>query len=218
LGQIESAENNEVTDKKGRPSVQKAVSRSQKSKKKRDQIVRAAIEVINAKSYSQATMSDIAKSIDLRNATLYYYFPNKCALAFECLTKSLERFECTLSEIEVQATPGARKIERLIRSMLEDGLKNGPLLYLGDYSYLDKDQRAEADMSIAALTNRVEQFFKDGIKDGSVMQCETQLVVNLLLGMLIWFGKWVPTIKDITVERLMRAINVFTLHGLGDDV
>jgi len=40
----------------------------------------------------------------------------------------------------------------------------------------------------------------------------------LLLGMIIWFGKWVPSIEGITVERLMSAINVFTLHGLGYDV
>jgi AcrR family transcriptional regulator len=211
-------ENNVMPDLKAGPSIQKAVAKSRKSKKKRDQIVRAAIEVINAKSYSQATMSDIAKSIDLRDATLYYYFPNKCALAFECLSKSLERFERILSEIEAMQAHGARKIEHLIRSMLEDGLENGPLLYLGDYSYLDTHQRIEADTSIASLTRRVEQFFKDGIEDGSVMPCETQLVVNLLLGMIIWFGKWVPTVENITVERLMSAINVFTLHGLGDEV
>jgi TetR/AcrR family transcriptional regulator len=217
LGQTESIKSKDVADKKRRPSVQNPGSRSQKSKKKRDQIVRAAIKVINAKSYSQATMSDIATSLDLRDATLYYYFPNKCALAFECLTKSLERFERILSEVETQAMSGAQKVEHLIRSMLDDGLINGPLLYLGDYSYLDTHQSAEADKSIAALTQRVEQFFKEGIEDGSVMPCETKLVVNLLLGMIIWFGKWVPTVEDITVERLMRAINVFTLHGLGGD-
>ena len=39
-------------------------------------------------------------------------------------------------------------------------------------------------------------------------------VVQLLLGMLIWLAKWVPTIADVTPERLMAAMGVVSLQGL----
>jgi hypothetical protein len=32
--------------------------------------------------------------------------------------------------------------------------------------------------------------------------------VQLLLGMLIWLAKWVPTVEGVTVDRLMAAIGL----------
>jgi hypothetical protein len=50
--------------------------------------------------------------------------------------------------------------------------------------------------------------------DGSIVQCEPEVVVNLLLGMLIWMAKWTPSIEGLTVDRLMSAIDAFGFRGL----
>jgi len=68
-------------------------SKSRKSAGKRDAIIQAAIEIINAKSFALATMTEIAASLDLSDAALYYYFPTKQALAYAAHVRSLERFE-----------------------------------------------------------------------------------------------------------------------------
>ena len=52
------------------------------------------------------------------------------------------------------------------------------------------------------------------MRDGSIIQCEPELVVQLLLGMLIWMGRWVPNVEGLTVDRLMTAIDAFTFRGL----
>jgi hypothetical protein len=57
-------------------------------------------------------------------------------------------------------------------------------------------------------------MIKDGMGDGSITPCESSLVVQLLLGMLIWLAKWVPTVEGVTVDRLMAAIGVVGLQGL----
>jgi AcrR family transcriptional regulator len=192
----------------------KPLSRSPKSKKKRDAIMRAAITIINEKSYALATMSEIAASLDLRDATLYYYFSSKRTLAYACHVRSLERFEHFLAEAEEADLSGAAKLEQVIHSLLHESNQFGPLLYFGDYSYLDTTQRKSIASLASRLTVRLEQFLKDGISDGSVVQCETGLVVNLLLGTLIWLGKWTPSVENLTVDRLMDAIRAFSLHGL----
>lgn len=46
------------------------------------------------------------------------------------------------------------------------------------------------------------------------MPCEMKLVINLILEMMVWFGKWVRSIEDITTERMMDAIRIFTLNGI----
>lgn len=192
----------------------KPLARGSKSARKRDQIVRAAIEIINIKSYALASMTEIAASLDLRDATLYYYFPSKQALAYECHVRSLERFERLLREADEAGDTGAGKLDALMRGLLDDSDANGPQLYFGDHSYLADEQRAAIDGWAGRMTGELEQFLVDGIADGSIAPCETGLVVQLLLGMLIWLGKWVPGVEGLTTERLMAAMRVFSLEGL----
>ncbi len=190
------------------------LSRSRKSARKRDAIIRAAIEIINEKTYALATMTEIAASLDLRDATLYYYFDSKQALAYACHIRSLERFERLLLGTDAAGGTGHEKLARFFRTMLDDAELNGPELYFGDYSYLAPDQRDDVTGRAHALIAMIERFATEGIADGSVVPCEPQIVVQLVLGMLIWLAKWVPGVAGLTVERLMEAIQVTALDGL----
>lgn len=192
----------------------KQLSNSRKSDKRRREIIRAAIEIINAKSYAQATMVDIAAALDLRDATLYHYFHDKRTLAYACHRSSLGRAQELLEASDQTGGTGADKLRRFIRSMLIDSKENGPLLYIGDYSYLDSAQRKAISEWTGRLRGILVKFLKEGMADGSIVKCEPELVVQLLLGMLIWLGKWVPSITGMTVDRLMNAIETFGFHGL----
>ena len=195
----------------------KAVSSSRKSDKRRAEIIRAAIEIINTKSYAQATMVDIAASLDLRDATLYHYFHDKRTLAYACHRSSLRRAQKLLENSDKNGGTGSDKLRHFIRDMLEESKEHGSLLYLGDYSYLDSMQRKTIKQWADRLKSILVRFLNEGMADGSIAVCEAELVVQLLLGMLIWLGKWVPSIDGMTVERLMNAIEVFSFQGLDRD-
>ena len=176
--------------------------------------MRAAIEIINATSYSQATMIDIAAALDLRDATLYHYFRDKRTLAYACHRSSLERAQNLLRASDQAGGPGEEKLRRFIHSMLVDSKENGALLYLGDYSYLDTAQRRTIKQWLERLKAILIRFLNEGMADRSIARCEPELVVELLLGMLIWLGKWVSAVEGLTIERLMAAIEVFGFQGL----
>ena len=106
------------------------------------------------------------------------------------------------------------KLRHFIRSMLVDSKEHGSLLYLGDYSYLDSPQRKTISDWADRLKGILTRFLKEGMADESIVKCEPELVVELLLGMLIWLGKWVPSISGLTVDRLMNAIEAFGFQGL----
>ncbi len=192
----------------------KRLSQSTKSDERRDQIVRAATEIINAKSYAQATVVEIAAALELRDATLYHYFPDKVSLAFACHEHSLARFEKLLTTTDEAGGTGAHKLRQFVRSMLRDSQKNGPLLYFGDYSYLHVSQREIVADWGARLRKQLAKFIREGMNDDSIVQCEPELVVQLILGMLIWLGRWVPSVEGMTADRLMSAIDAVTFRGL----
>lgn len=208
---------NVVAINAGAPLVEegtKPLARSRKSARKRDAIIRAAIEIINEKSFALATMSEIAASLDLRDATLYYYFPNKQALVYDCHVRSLERFERLVRDADRAGGTGIVKLKRFIAGLLHESNVNGPQLYFGDYSYLEPLQRDTIATWAERLRGMLEQFLKEGMADGSIVRCEPELVVQLLLGMLIWLAKWAPDVPGMSAKRLMQAIDAFSLHGL----
>lgn len=189
-------------------------ARGRKSAKKKDEIIRAAIEVINDKTFALATMSDIAARLDLRDAALYYYFPNKQALAYACHIRSPEQFDALLAEVDEGRKTGLEKLQALIRGLIDESERNGPQLYFGDYSYLKPFQRDEIAASAKCMTATLEHFVEEGMADGTVVACDPRLVVQLLVGMLIWLARWTSDVRGLTADRLMDAIETFSFHGL----
>lgn len=200
--------------KRGARDQPRGLASSRKSAKKRDVILRAAIEIINAKGFAHATMSDIAGALDLGEGALYYYFPNKQALVFACHRQSLERFEALLEAADEAGGSGAAKLRHFLAGLLKDSARNGPQLYYGEYSYLEEEQGVEITQWGDRLKARLQRFLTDGMADGSIIPCEAELVVQLMLGMLIWLAKWVPGVEDITADRLMAAIGAMAFQGL----
>ena len=192
----------------------RGLAKSRKSAKKRDAILRAAIEIINVKGYGHATMAEIAANLDLVEGALYYYFPNKQALVFACHCRSLERFEALLAGAQAGGGSGTVKLRCFLNDLLRDSARNGPLLYYGEFSYLDNDQSSHVTQWADRLKGLLEQFLIDGMVDGSIRPCRSHLIVNLLLGMLIWLAKWVPDVEGLTVDELMAAITALTFQGL----
>ena len=176
--------------------------------------MRVAIDVINLRSFALATMTEIADRLGLRDAALYYYFPSKQALVYACHVDSMERFERLVDQTEAMSVNGLGKIELLLRLFLEDSEANGQHLYFGDHSYLAERERVAIDEWAARLTKRIEGFIEAGIVDGSVRQCEAELTVQLILGMLIWLAKWAPSIEGLTVERLLASLSSLTVSGI----
>lgn len=196
------------------PSASARSGRTGKSTRRRAAIMRAAITIMNQKSYALATMSEIGASLDLRDGALYYYFESKQALAYACHVHSLGVFERILRDVDAHEKTGFKKVEGFIRGLIVDGEQNGPQLYFGDYSYLNADERRHVKEWSDRLIAMLEAFLDQGLRDGSVVECEPKVVVQLVLGMLIWLAKWVPSIDDMTVERLMHAFGVASLNGL----
>ena len=187
---------------------------SAKSAQKRERVIRAATLLINKKGFALTTMTEIAAALGLRDATLYYYFPNKQALGYASHVASLERIERLLIQAGDGKGSGAILLRDFIHQLLLDGEAHGSHLYFGDYSYLSEDQRDRLNEWSARLEAMIEQFLIKGVRDGSITSCDTRLVTNLLIGMLISLARWTWRVEGVTTNRLMEAIGVASLDGL----
>ena len=86
--------------------------------KRRDMILRAAVDVINLKGVRGMTMAEVASRLDLVPTGVMYYFRSKEDLAASCFHRSIEIYEALAAEAERGKT--ARKsLEIFVRRFFE---------------------------------------------------------------------------------------------------
>ena len=169
--------------------------------------------MIKRKTFARAKVREIAAKLGLRDAAVYYYFPGKQALAFACHTRYLERFERLLHQAELMPSDGQERVRFVVRELLLDRDRLGPRLYLGEYSYLEAQERS----IVASWQNRLETRFQGliegGVADGSLRPCDPTVVVRLVLGILATLSDWVEE-ADSPGEELLSSIDAFMMSGL----
>ena len=79
--------------------------------KRRDAIVRAAVEVVNHKGVRGMTLADVAAKIDLVPTAVMYYFRKKEELAAACFHKAIEQYESISSEFHLSVIDAAQPVE-----------------------------------------------------------------------------------------------------------
>ena len=88
----------------------------------------AATEVFHARGYEAGTLEDVAGSLDLRRASLYYYFGSKAELLSALcertmslilrITEDIERIEDPAERLQAEASALAGRLAALSRSGL----------------------------------------------------------------------------------------------------
>src|SRR5687768_360982 len=86
---------------------------------RREEMLRAAAAVFASKGFHGASMRDIATSLGVQQAALYYYFSSKEALLDEICRIGVGEFLAALSAIAGRSLPAREKIRLGIRAHLE---------------------------------------------------------------------------------------------------
>ena len=87
----------------------------------KNQIMRAAIDVVSKKGYHPATMDEIAKEAGVAKGTLYYYFESKETIFNHMIDSGVEMIrEEIMEEIKASQSPQAqlRIVTRVIMSLI----------------------------------------------------------------------------------------------------
>ncbi len=64
-------------------------SRSMQREMKREALLRAAVSAFNRRGFAQTSLEEIAQSLGVTKAALYYYFPTKSALVAACFERAM---------------------------------------------------------------------------------------------------------------------------------
>ncbi len=184
---------------------------------KRDDIVAAAIPILNSHGLKGMRLVKVAEVIGLKATGITYYFPRKDELAVACNEHGLAVFHDLLSIAEKETTAQAR-IERLVGLFVERDatVRRGeatPLASFASIRSLDGKHFEQAAESYKKMFRRARAIFETPELKGLSLQ-ERSIRTLILLEQLYWASDWLGQYDLTEFPRLAARIADIMIHGL----
>ena len=156
---------------------------------KRRAVIFAAGAAFRRRGYHNASMVEIARSLELSKAALYYYVKSKEEILYECHIMVYEAMNTCVKSARGQGETGLEKLQILYgefaRLLTRDGLA-----LLADVDSLKGDYQAEVLKRRGKIERAVTRLVKMGMADGSIKMADPKVTVFFLMGALNWLNVW----------------------------
>jgi AcrR family transcriptional regulator len=161
--------------------------------KRRDAIVRAAVEVVNHKGVRGMTLADVAAKIDLVPTAVMYYFRKKEELAAACFHKAIEQYESIIAQAQ-RAGSAREALEIFIRGYFD--FRRQVAAGEADQIAVYNDVRAVRDpgvgLAYTQMFRNARSLLLKSPEIAGVARMDCNARTHLLLAQLFWSVVWVP--------------------------
>jgi len=156
---------------------------------KRRSVILSAASAFRRRGYHNTSMVEIAKTLGLTKAALYYYVKNKEEILFESHVMTYETMDERLKSYRRNALSGLEILEAVFRDFVELLTQSGVSL-LTDVDSLKGEWKSEVLTRRNKIERRVVDIVKKGQKDGSIRAGDARLYVFFFMGALNWLNAW----------------------------
>lgn len=178
----------------------------------RDEIIRAAADVLRRNGYDATTMKDIAAEVNLTAASLYHHFRNKASLLLAVLEGGLEQIINRLEPIAQSDRPAQERLHEMIALHIASLARNtavGAAFVFEIKSLMHikvpaRNGRHPHNEETDSFVTRRDEFFErrdyfeklfrdvveQGIASGEFRQTDAAIFSKAIMGANNWFGVW----------------------------
>jgi len=186
--------------------VQKIESQSTKNL-----IVDVAEKLFSKFGYLGVSMSDIAKSLEMTKAALYYHFPSKEKLYLEVVDGAFREFSDMIKKISEGDFSVRKKFCRAITSYVDFCLEEKDIAKLTNekYSREDEDIVNFVARKKDEIANQLEPIVRDVLKLKKKKSMSSDIATHLLIGILNAFvlGEILDGGKNLKSKDVAKHIN-----------
>ena len=154
------------------------LDREQQFLLKRGALLREAGRAFSLRGYHNTSLEDVAKTLDVTKAALYYYVTNKQEILFECHMMSLDFGDEAMKYCEEHGKTGLEKILLLIDKYVKTITSEmGSFAVLGEYDALEPQNKAIIGKRRDKFDRGFRKLISEGIADGTVRAVDPKLTV-----------------------------------------
>ncbi len=162
-----------------------------KRRRKRKEILQAALRAFRERGYHATTLDDIAVRLDLRKTALYHYFPDKEAILYACHLESLGELERLAAAARSRFARPREQLAYVIREhvrVMTDTLQGSPLAF--EVTALSPVHQREIIRGRDAYERALRDLIEQGIRAGEFRPTDPKLAVFAILGAINWIARW----------------------------
>lgn len=195
----------------------KVALREQKTARKKEEIIQAAVSVFMEKGYTGTTMEDVAAELLMTKGSVYYYFKDKQELLYQSQKMLLEK---SIANIEaIKRAQDLPVIERLRKSMIVHieyliSERSGFETMVDPERYFSETQVEK----IIKLRNNYErnfdQLITEGIERNIFESLDIKIVRNIILGAMNWVIQWYSPKGEKDERDIAELISDYLLRIL----
>ncbi|QSS97670.1 TetR/AcrR family transcriptional regulator [Psychroflexus sp. ALD_RP9] len=184
---------------------------------RRDEIIKQAGLLFSLKGYSAVSMRDIAKSLDIKAASLYNHLPSKQAILEAIVLNLANTFVNHIHDVNQNPSFSTRqKLSEIIQQHIDLSLHQPESVAVLNTEWIHLN--GEALDKFKAKRFRYEQelreIIKYGIQEQSITKRDPEVILFSILSTLRTLNLWVAKRKHLTVEDLKADLETILLYGI----
>ncbi len=185
---------------------------------RREQLIRAALEVFQQKGFHATTVRDIGRAAGLTQGTIYNYVRSKEDILFLVCDRVIAEYISSMEEAgAATGDPVVRLREALrgvARVMIEQ--RRSILLVYHESHNLDRRSLRSLLARVHGFIDQVEELVKEALGYELPSKAKRGLLANIVtfLPTLIALRGWALP-KDLTLEQYTDGLVEFMIQGLG---
>lgn len=183
----------------------------------REKILEKALELFAKKGYFNCSMDDISRAVDIKKASIYFYFPGKVSIFQAVFDKILENYEGFINSITViEDDKSALEIlSDIFEKYVKNCINNLEMEFWDRYYYYPPDFFKQ---DLHNKTFKIEMYFMDrirkiietGMQKNEIKKKDPESIATAYYNMMIGLAMGV---KFYTVEQIdgviARCLDVF---------
>lgn len=196
--------------------------RKQIALKRREQILKAALDVFAQKGYTAATLPEIAKSAGIVPGTIYVYYTNKRELFIAVIENLIFTPLVGVFERESQNTFPATMNESLQKRLqiLQSDLLTKIIALIGEIQRDPELRTLFLTKVLQPFLARMEEINRSRIESSELRRMDPAIIARLIGSVMIGItllkgleGESSP-LNHLSQEQLADEITKFIMHGL----
>ncbi len=189
---------------------------TRKSLDRAQEIYLSAAQIFFTKGYSATSLNDIAVSLNITKAGLYYYVESKQDLLYQIAKLGLDDVKGEVLDPAREIADAEERLRFIIfnHARLSAGGNHAVIIISHEVEALNFDQKQEV------LKRRREyfEFIRNTLIEletqGKLHKIDLTTATFTILGMIIWLARWFSPNGKISVEDVCEDVCEMALRGI----
>ena len=173
---------------------------------RREQILKVAAQLFAAKGYHGMTLDEIAKQLDIRKASLYYYIKSKRALLEEISETLVATNIGNLDKIPTSNVSPVEKLRQFIINQIVTNTNSTDLtaIFFDKTSSVDKGFYSRFGKSKKRGERDLQLILQEGVAKGCFVIDDVKMASFLIFSACNWVYKWYKPNGRLSPEDIAK--------------